>query len=263
MPTNSEQLQQVRDTAQTLAGLRQRDATWTGPPVGSSMADDDEVWPLMPCSEMVRTALLCAHDHLDLVRMVLLHAEPAPPAATYSALRGALVGSSVALWVVGCDDNAARRARALALVAEDYKYRHEFHKSQMQSEDHARAEHSRPWAERWDSRRQELTAVREGLPGASPKVTGVVEWVAREMFGSGSDAYATLMGLWQSSSSSAHGLGWGAFVRPGLNAVAHDPVRGLSGFNVALDIDDAVDRYLTCFALLTLADGLFRRRCSE
>lgn len=263
MPQYFEVLQQVRGTADALAGLRAHDATWTGPPVGSAMAADDEIWPLMPCSETVRTALLCAHDHLDLVRVVLLQVQPAPPSATYSALRGALVGSCIALWVVGCDDDEVRRARALALVDEDYKYRHAFHASQMQSEDPARAEHSRPWVERWKGRRRELTAVRQGLPNASPKVTSIVEWVARERFGSGTDSYATLLGLWQSSRSSAHGLGWGAFVRPGLDPVGHDSARGLSAFNVALDIDDAADRYLTCVAVLMLADGLFRQRCSE
>lgn len=71
------------------------------------------------------------------------------------------------------------------------------------------------------------------------------------------------MGLWQSSSSSAHGLGWGAFVRPGLSVVKHDATRGLTGFDVKLDLDDAANHYLTCAALLALADGLFRRRCSS
>jgi hypothetical protein len=226
------------------------------------MAADDEVWPLMPCSEVVRNALLSAHDHLDLARLVLLDVRPAPPAATYSALRGALVGGCLALWVLGCDDAAARRARALALVAEDYKYRHAFHQSQLQSEDPARAEHSVPWVKHWEGRQIDLAAARAELPNATAaKVTRIITWVARELFGGGTDAYATLMGLWQSSSSSAHGLGWGAFVRPGLSVVAHDPNRGLAAFNVALDIDDAADQYLTCVALLVLASGLFQQRC--
>jgi hypothetical protein len=178
-------------------------------------------------------------------------------------LRGALVGGCLALWVVGCDDDAMRRARALALVAEDCRYRYAFHQSQLQSEDPTRAQHSQPWAEHWEGRRLDLAAVRGGHPKASAKVTSIVTWVAREMFGSGADSYATLLGLWQSSSSSAHGLGWGAFARPGLSVVGHDPSRGLSGFNVALDVDDAADQYLTCVALLVLADGLFQQRCSR
>ncbi len=166
------------------------------------MAADDAVWPLMPCSEVVRNALLSSHDHLDLVRRVLLDAQPAPPAATYSALRGALVGACLALWVVDCDDEPLRRARVLALVAEDYKYRHAFHQSQVRSEDSARANHSIPWLEHWQRRRQELAAVRTGFPQGVAKVTDIVTWVARETLRSAVDSYAKLMGLWQSSSSS-------------------------------------------------------------
>lgn len=91
--------------------------------------------------------------------------------------------------------------------------------------------------------------------------TQIIAWVAREVFGPGSDAHATLMGLWQSSSSSAHGLGWGAFIRPGASLAGHDARRGLAAFDIRLDLDDAADHYLTCVGLLELADGLFRKRC--
>lgn len=114
--------------------------------------------------------------------------------------------------------------------------------------------------EHWEGRQLDLAAARAGIPSVSAaKVSRIVAWVAREVFGDGAEAYATLMGLWQSSSS-AHGLGWG-FVRPGLSVVGHDPDRGLSAFNVALDIADAADQYLTCVALLVPADGLLQQRC--
>lgn len=255
-------LTDVAQSVPALARMRAAGADWAGPAGGSAMAADDAVWPRMPCSEVVRTALLATHDHLDLVRLVLLRSEPPPPEATYSALRGALVGGCLALWVVECEDQALRRARALALVAENYRYRLAFHQSQTQSQDSRRAAHSRPWAAHWERRRQELESVRAGYPTASSAVTGIIEWVAREVFSPTSDAYATLMGLWQSSSASAHALGWGAFVRPGLTAVAEDPARGLSGFEAKVDRDDAADRYMTCFALLTLADQGLTRRCS-
>lgn len=263
MVMGSDALRQVAGTEQMLSRLRRKNATWAGPAAGSPMAVDDEVWPLMPCSEVVRNALLSAHDHLDLVRLVLLDARPTPPVATYSALRGALVGGCLGLWVVGCEDEALRRARGLALAAEDYRHRCEFHRSQVQSEDASRAEHSRPWVEKWAQRQEELGVVRARFPDANAsKTTRIVTWVAREMFGDTSDAYATLMGLWQSSSSAAHGLGWGAFVRPGLTLVGHDDVRGLSEFEVAVDIDDAADHYMTCVALLAMADTLLQRRCN-
>lgn len=257
-------LAQVTAAEQKLRKLREVEAAWTGPACGSSMAGDDDVWRPLPCSEVVRNAMLSAHDHLELVHRVLLDpTRPPPPMALYSILRGALLGSCLALWVVGCEDDAERRGRALALVAEDYKYRREFHESQMGSVDLERAEHSRPWVEHWQRRQDELEVVRKGFPRMNAgKVTRIVAWVAREMFGSGADAPALFVGLFQSSSSAAHGYGWGTFVRPGLTLLGHDPGRGLSAFEIMVDVDDAAEDYLISASLLVLADGLFRRRAS-
>ena len=250
---------------QTLRQLREVDATWAGPASGSSMAGDDDVWRPLPCSEVVRNAMLSAHDHLDLVHRVLLDStQPPPSIALYSALRGALLGSCLALWVVGCEDDAERRGRALSLVAEDYKYRRGFHESQTGSVDFEHAAHSQPWVEHWQRRQDELEVVRRDFPRLNAgKVTRIVAWVACEMFGSGADAHALFVGLFQSGSSAAHGYGWGTFVRPGLTLLGHDSRRELSAFEITVDVDDAAEDYLSCASLLVLADGLFRRRCSS
>ncbi len=61
--------------------------------------------------------MLSAHDHLDLVHRALLDpTRTPPPMALYSATRGALLGSCLALWVLGCEDEPERRGRALALT---------------------------------------------------------------------------------------------------------------------------------------------------
>lgn len=248
---------------QSLRQLREVDAAWAGPAPGSAMAHDDAIWRPLPCSEVVRAAMLSAHEHLDLVHQLLVDHTRPPSTAVHSALRGALLGSCLALWVAGCEDNEQRRGRALALVAEDYKYRREFHESQTCSVDPERAAHARPWVERWRQRQEELEIVRAEFPRLNAgKVTPIIKWVAREMFGESADAYALLVGLFQSSSSTAHGYGWGAFVRPGLTSLGHDPGRGLSAFEAAVDVNDAAEDFLLCASLLRLADGLFRQHSS-
>lgn len=103
-------------------------------------------------------------------------------------LRGALLASCQTLWVVGADDPLTRQARALRLVAEEYRHRIGFHNSQIQSIDPGRAEHAKPWSAKWTHRLEELEAVRAGVPPVEDTTaTKVIKRVAADAFGERED----------------------------------------------------------------------------
>jgi len=229
-------------------------AHWAGPEVGSELHLDDQIWPWQPPSEVARWTLLAGIAHLKSA-LTLLHAGfEGPPIAYNSMLRGALLASCQTLWVVGADDPLTRQARALRLVAEEYRHRIGFHKSQMQSTDPGRAEHSKPWSAKWTHRLEELEAVRAGVPPVDDTTaTKVIKRVAAEAFGEHEDGEAHLVGAWQALSSSVHGFSWGFFVRPGMVAVDDPRCSPLTAFKSELDLDDAVDTFTLCARLIAQA----------
>lgn len=243
-----------------LEQVRVHHQTWGGPLKGSELRDDDKAWPYYPPSEVARSGIVSALDHLYLVGQVLDEGSNVPPYATQSLIRGALVGSCQALWILTPEDQAVRRARALRLAHEEYRYREAFHESQKKSADADRAAHSVPWAAKWRARGDELSRIRAELPEVKYSTTGVMQWVAEEVLSEEDDPKARLMGLWQSTSSSAHGFTWGIFVRPGVTPVAHDAERGLTSFSVDVNADDIFDAFVFCATLVVRAEELLRSR---
>lgn len=154
-------------TNSLLEHVRSQHMTWAGPSEGSDLHADDGVWPYSPPSEVARAGIVSALDHLGLVAEMLNEGLDAPPFATQSLLRGGLVGACQALWILACDDPMVRRARALRLAEEEYRYRQAFHETQTKSHDAGRAAHSLPWVAKWRARRDELDAIRSSRPSST------------------------------------------------------------------------------------------------
>lgn len=156
---------------------------------------------------------------------------------------------------------ATRQARALWLSNAEYRNRSKFHRTQTISMDPARAEHSRYWLEKWDTTIQELSQVRAALPTIEDTTTTKqIERVAAEQFAPDEDGHAQLVGAWQSMSSSAHGMSWGLFVRPGMHRVSGPPRGPLVPFMAKPGTDDPADMLVLCARLAGQAGVLLQDR---
>lgn len=88
---------------QVASMIERKFAAWSGPRVGSALHTDDQVWPRHPTSEVARSTLLAGVAHLKGAFTLFDTGIEGPPIAFNSMLRGALIGSSQALWVLGPD----------------------------------------------------------------------------------------------------------------------------------------------------------------
>lgn len=122
MTDEREAIAKVRSTFGELEAHRERWSVATPPPAGSALAADDEAWPSNPLSSHVRQCLTCAWDHFDLIKLTI-DQERGYPTATFSVIRGALLGSAQALWLLLPEEPSARRERGLAVSQEWYSKR--------------------------------------------------------------------------------------------------------------------------------------------
>lgn len=86
---------------------------------GSALALDDELFSHNPTSQIAWVAMISASEHLDVVEAILALA-PARTFVTapYTTVRGALVGSSQALSILGSSDRIDRQQRSLSIAIE-------------------------------------------------------------------------------------------------------------------------------------------------
>lgn len=92
---------------------------------GSSLARDDRVHPELPCSQLAWSGLIMGVEHLDASISLIDHqtdrGQPIFPIATYTVLRGALLGSSQAALLLCTGPRAKRINYALRIAREEYR----------------------------------------------------------------------------------------------------------------------------------------------
>ncbi len=91
------------------------------PAPGSSLANDDAVFPPLPASSVAYNGLLTAVEHLDFFRAALTATRTLYPAAYYTVLRSALMGSAQAVWVLMPPNPATRAEHSLRIAVDSYK----------------------------------------------------------------------------------------------------------------------------------------------
>lgn len=115
----AELLDMIRETFPTLDRWGRRLADGYVPASGSDLAVDDEDWTPSRASQMALMGLGSARDHLHAVR-VLIEARQLFPYAQLSLIRGALIGSSQAVWLLSPTDSSTRVERARLIAKESY-----------------------------------------------------------------------------------------------------------------------------------------------
>lgn len=256
-----EALRSIRATYGDLDRWRARSRGVERPEPGSELARDEAVWPYLDPAEVARQALVSATQHLNLARAAL-EAGEVFPTAHYSVLRGALVGGSMAVWVLGPDVAVDRQQRALRVV-------HEFYKRALQYHDDLRphVDVSHPDAAQWldsgEHMRHRKTEARarwtaaEGLtPGQAMEMTRVVSEVAVTVFDP-QEAFDVRL-LWRQLSGDAHALTWQLI---GRSSLAQNVGGGMAEFAAGGNLAELADAFDKVYRLTKRGWSLFDRRC--
>lgn len=256
-----EALESIRATYEYLDRWRVRSRSVERPEPGSDLAGDETISPHLDPAEIVRHSLISATQHLNLARAALENGQVFPT-AHYSVLRGALVGSSMAVWILGPDTAVDRQQRALRLIHEFYQralehhdelrpYTDESHPGHVQSLD--AADHMRT---RMSQAREKWTSAT-GLGKDEPlRVTKIVRAAAESVF-SVQEALEVRL-LWRQLSGDAHALGWQMLARSGPPRRVG---RGMAEFAAGGDLADLADVFDKFFRLTRRGWSLFDRRC--
>lgn len=203
-------LTQMLDTAPDLDRWRIRAHRVEVPERGSDLAIDDEIFPHMAMSQLARMSLVLAGEHLRLA-LDAIKAKQLYPSSHFTVLRGALVGASQAVWILGPEDRGQRAERALTVLAEMYvqmdKYYGYLAGTQLDGDDRARLDDQRSWL---SERQAGVAAARTGK--ASLNLTDLIGTASDHTFVDGPSREAVRR-LWREMSADAHVLGWSLFQR--------------------------------------------------
>lgn len=249
-------LTQMLDTATDLDRWRLRAHRVEEPERGSDLAIDDEIFPLMAMSQLARLSLILSGEHLRLA-LDAMKAKQLYPSSHFTVLRGALVGASQAVWILGPEDRGQRRERALTVVTEMYaqmdKYYGFLAGTRLDGTDRASLDDQRAWL---SERQTGVAATRTGR--ASLNLTHVIGAASDHAFPNGASR-ETVRRLWREMSADAHVLGWSLFQRTSFGPP--DRRTGIGEGRAPGSPEHVAESFLAPYRILKCGWSLFDRRC--
>ena len=249
-------LTQILDTAPDLERWRLRAHRVEEPESRSDLAIDDEIFPHMAISQLARMSLVLAGEHLRLA-LDAIKAKQLYPSSHFTVLRGALVGASQAVWILGPADRGQRRERALTVVSEMYlqmgKYYAFLDGTQLDDKDRMSLKDQRSWL---SQRQTGVAAIRTGK--ASLNVTDVIGAACDHAFANAASREAVRR-LWREMGADAHVLGWSLFQRSSFGPI--DRRTGLGDGRAPGSPQHVAEPFLASYRLLGCGWSLFDRRC--
>jgi len=249
-------LTQMLDTAAELDRWRLRAHRIEEPESGSDLAIDDEVFQRMAISQLARMSLILAGEHLRLA-LDAIKAKQLYPSSHFTVLRGALVGASQAVWILGHQDRDVRRERGLTVVTEMYaqmdKYYGFLDGTRLGNDDRARLDDQRLWL---SERRDDVTLIRRGK--ASLNLTDVIGAAADHTFANTTSREAVRR-MWREMSADAHVLGWSLFQRSSFGPP--DRRTGIGEGSAPGSPEYVAEPFLASYRVLRCGWSLFDRRC--
>ncbi|NUH43828.1 hypothetical protein HUF15_45360 [Streptomyces samsunensis] len=176
---------------------------------GSSLAGDDRDFERFPVSNAVWHALITAVEHLDFFYVALSKSKAMYPAAYYTVLRAALLGSAQAVWILAPASRVERRKRTLITAITDTNEQRKVIQSLPVSTDEEKDERD-SYIEKLKERLEAATLAGGRLGFDESKVaawslnaTNVIEEAAKVGLDAEQRGYA--MVLWCMSSGHVHG----------------------------------------------------------
>jgi len=244
------------DTAADLDRWRLRAHRVEVPQRGSELAIDDEIFERMAISELARLSLVAAGEHLRLA-LDAINARQLYTSSHFTVLRGALVGASQAVWILGPEDRDVRRERGLTVLTEMYsqmdKYYGFLESTPLEAADRASLDDQRLWL---SERRDDVASIRSTR--ATLNVTEVIGAAADHAFVDTSSRDAARR-LWREMSADAHVLGWSLFQRTTFGPA--DRRTGVGEGKAPGSPEHVAEPFLASYRLLKCGWSLFDRRC--
>ncbi|MBH0007907.1 hypothetical protein [Salinibacterium sp. SWN1162] len=249
-------LEQMLDTATDLDRWRLRAHRVEEPERGSELAVDDEIFQHMAISQLARLSLTAAGEHLRLA-LDAINAKQLYPSSHFTVLRGALVGASQAVWILGPQNRDVRRERGLTVLSEMYaqmdKYYAFLDSTGLEPDDRADLDDQRLWL---GERRDDVVSIRH--TGATLKLTEVIGAAADYAFADLPSRDAARR-LWREMSADAHVLGWSLFQRTTFGAP--DRRSGVGEGKAPGSPEHIAEPFIASYKLLRCGWSLFDRRC--
>jgi hypothetical protein len=249
-------LTQMLDTAADLDRWRLRAHRVEEPEHGSDLALDDKIFDRMAISQLARMPLVAAGEHLRLA-LDAIKAKQLYPSSHFTVLRGALVGASQAVWILGPSDRNLRRERGLSVLTEMYaqmdKYYNFLESTQIEANDRARLRDQRLWL---SERRNDVSSIRSTK--ATLNLTDVIGAAADHVFAD-TASRESVRRMWREMSGDAHVLGWSLFQRTAFGQA--DLRTGVGEGKAAGSPEHVANPFLASYRLLRHGWSLFDRRC--
>ena len=181
--------------------------------------DDAGSWQKLLLSQHVWSALASTYDHLDLFRSTV-HARKIYPTATYSLLRGGLLGACQAMWLLEPEEAAERQERGRRYSEEWYVKRIQWQQTFLPSAGASRksglvyapqleAHEAGRVASQLELLKSDLELLRMArTSSATYNSTAIIERVAEVVFPDDLHARRSLVREWRRLGGDAHVLGW-------------------------------------------------------
>lgn len=244
MFTEKEYVQKIVATFDDLAGYgrRLRVPHYSAP--GSALAQDDTDWTPLPISQLAWGCFAAAFDHLDLVRLTI-EQERTFATATYSVLRGGLLGACQAAWLIGPNDAEGRRERARIFGNEWYVNRLKWQEGLTPDLSVNDAARSATQMNRLESDQKALAAKR--TTKATFNSTANIEWVGKHYFPDQAPLQRSLLSQWRRLGGDAHALGWTLMTQNKVWDTPATTADGLTPAVVTSSFSDIAESYLAAW----------------
>ena len=236
----------IRDTFPDLDLWDARTSTGFIPEPGSPLALDDEDWKPWRLSQLAFGGLAAAQDHLEAIR-AHIEAGRGFPLATDTMLRGALLGSAQAVWLLAPDDRETRLDFARCAAAEMHK-RHREWLSDLRKIPGEPHEGTEIVYAHVVMRENELADKRTAAGQARRyDNTNIIERAAAAAFGPSMVTEART--VWRSLSGSSHGLVWPMFGRTGTEQTSAADGDGVAEFRSGGSLAASLNAYMLAYHL--------------
>lgn len=250
VPSEQEYVSKISDTFERLAaiGARLREPHYSTPQ--SRLAQDDEDGGPLPISQLAWGCLAAAFDHLDLVRLTI-EQERTFVTGTYSVIRGALLGSCQAAWLLCPEQPEDRTERARIFANEWYVNRIKWQGGltpDLSVEDAARSAEQLNYL---DNDRKTLELGR--TTKAAFNSTTNIKWVGEHLFPEVAPLRRSLMSQWRRLGGDAHALGWTFMTQDKVWDGAAPAADGLTPARVTASFSDLAEGYLAAWHVSRLA----------
>lgn len=242
--TDQEYVQKIEATFDDLAAVGQRLRVPHYSTPGSQLAVDDADWTPLSISQLAWGCFAAAFDHLDLVRLTI-EQQRTFATATYSVLRGGLLGACQAAWLLGPVDAETRLERARLFGNEWYGNRIKWQEGltpDLSVDDAARSA-----TQMNDLERDQETLAAKRKTKATFNSTANIEWVGKHYFPDKAPLQRSLMSQWRRLGGDAHALGWTLMTQNKVWDTSATTADGLTPAAVTSSFSDIAEGYLACW----------------